>query len=78
VQYEQHVFAYQRLSELLIHQADLYASIVTRTRYFPQHFLVGFYGQGFPLGVQNKRYVYRAQDWEKLGCVSHHEGVDNG
>lgn len=66
-QYEQYVFAYQRLSELFTHQADLFASIVNRTRSFPHHFRVGFYGRGFPVGAQNKQFVYRAYEWEKFG-----------
>lgn len=68
-QYESQVFAYQRLSELLTHQADLFASIVNRHRYFAPNFRVGFYGRGFPASVQNKQYVYRAYDWEKYGCA---------
>lgn len=66
-EYEHHVFAYQRLSELLTHQADLFASIVTQTRQYPQTFRVGFFGRGFPVSVQNKQFVYRAMDWEKYG-----------
>lgn len=61
------MFAYQRLSELLMHQADLFASIVNRARQFPLHFRVGFFGLGFPISAQNKEYVYRARDWEKFG-----------
>ena len=41
LQYELHTFSYQRLSELLAHQATLYGNIVTETRQFPSYFRVG-------------------------------------
>lgn len=66
-EYESSVYAYQRLSELLVHQADLYGSIMSQTRYFPPAFRVAFFGRAFPQGVQNKQFVYRGFEWEKYG-----------
>lgn len=66
-EYEHSVYAYQRLSELLVHQADLYGSIMSQTRYFPPVFRVAFFGLAFPLSVQNKQFVYRGFEWEKYG-----------
>jgi len=40
-QYELHTFSYQRLSELLTHQATLYGKIVGEPRQFPSYFRVG-------------------------------------
>jgi dedicator of cytokinesis protein 3 len=64
-QYEHRSFNYERLAELLVHEAELYASIVKQDRYFSEYFRVAFYGSKFPLSVQNKQFIYRGLEWEK-------------
>ncbi|MBW0469397.1 hypothetical protein O181_009112 [Austropuccinia psidii MF-1] len=67
-QYENVSFAYQKLSEVLACQSSLYLKIVKTDRYFCEYFRVAFYGQGFPPSVQNRQYVYRGYEWEKLAA----------
>lgn len=67
--YERRTFAYQRLSELLTHQADLFASIVNTTRNYPLFFRVGFRGAGFPTAVRGREYVYRGMEGESYRSV---------
>ena len=41
IQYEEHIFSYQRLAEVLAHQATLYEQIGKETRHFAGYFRVG-------------------------------------
>uniref|UniRef100_A0A452TVJ4 Dedicator of cytokinesis 1 n=1 Tax=Ursus maritimus TaxID=29073 RepID=A0A452TVJ4_URSMA len=47
-QYENEMFDYEQLSELLKKQAQFYENIVKVIRPKPDYFAVGYYGQGFP------------------------------
>ncbi|KAH8918163.1 hypothetical protein BT69DRAFT_1354118 [Atractiella rhizophila] len=67
-QYEHRSFNYERLAELLVHEAELYASIVKSDRYFSEYFRVAFYGNRFPASVQNKQFIYRGLEWEKFSA----------
>lgn len=67
-QYETYTFNYARLAELLQHEAVLYDNIVKKERYFNEYFRVGFYGRGFPVSLQNKQFIYRGFEWEKIGA----------
>ncbi|KZO90762.1 hypothetical protein CALVIDRAFT_506467 [Calocera viscosa TUFC12733] len=60
-------FNYQKLSEILMHQATLLDRIVNDQRYYPEYFRVGFYGN-FPAALQNKQFIYRGYEWEKFGA----------
>ncbi|SCZ89055.1 BZ3500_MvSof-1268-A1-R1_Chr1-1g00923 [Microbotryum saponariae] len=65
-QYETHNFNYARLSELLILQSELYASIIKGDRQFGDFFRVAFYGNRFPSSVSGKQFIYRAPPNERL------------
>lgn len=65
-QYEQETFDYDRLSELHRRLAEFYDSIMKHARPEPEYFRVGYYGKGFPQFLQNKVFVYRGKEYERL------------
>ncbi|CAG8572594.1 10759_t:CDS:2, partial [Paraglomus occultum] len=67
-QFEYTIYDYQRLSEILKQQAVLHENIIRKERYFSEYFRVGFYGRGFPASLQNKQFIYRGYEWEKIGA----------
>ncbi|SCV71622.1 BQ2448_3210 [Microbotryum intermedium] len=74
-QYETQNFNYARLSELLILQSELYASIIKGDRQFgssaySDFFRVAFYGNRFPSSVSGKQFIYRAAPNEKLDAFT--------
>ncbi|XP_050304413.1 dedicator of cytokinesis protein 1 isoform X2 [Anthonomus grandis grandis] len=65
-QYELETFEYDKLSELHQRLAELYDSIMKHPRPEPEYFRVGYYGKGFPVFLQNKVFVYRGMEYERL------------
>ncbi|XP_070539835.1 dedicator of cytokinesis protein 1-like isoform X2 [Ptychodera flava] len=65
-QYENELFDYVQLSQLLKRQAGFYDNIMRLPRPEPEYFRVGFYGQGFPLFLRNKLFIYRGKEYERL------------
>ncbi|XP_074643938.1 dedicator of cytokinesis protein 1-like [Tubulanus polymorphus] len=65
-QYESETFDYDQLSDLLTQQAQFYKKIITEMRPEPEYFRVGFYGKGFPSFLENKVYVFRGKEYERL------------
>ncbi|XP_054707947.1 dedicator of cytokinesis protein 1-like [Uloborus diversus] len=70
IQYENEVFDYIQLSELLKRMAAFYDNIMKQVRPEPEYFRVGYYGKGFPAFVQNKVFVYRGKEYELLSDFS--------
>ncbi|KAJ8077057.1 Deoxycytidine kinase 1 [Marasmius tenuissimus] len=66
-QHTQVTYNYTRLSEIYRLQATLLEHIVTEQRYYPEYYLVSFYGN-FPAAIRDKRFVYRGYEWEKFGA----------
>uniref|UniRef100_A0A4X2MCY3 Dedicator of cytokinesis 1 n=1 Tax=Vombatus ursinus TaxID=29139 RepID=A0A4X2MCY3_VOMUR len=64
-QYENEMFDYEQLSELLKKQAQFYESIVKVIRPKPDYFAVGYYGQGFPTFLRGKVFIYRGKEYER-------------
>ncbi|XP_056005673.1 dedicator of cytokinesis protein 1-like isoform X3 [Ostrea edulis] len=64
--YEEELFDYERLSVILKRQAELFACIIRELRPDPEYFRVGYYGLGFPSFLQNKVYIYRGKEYERL------------
>eukprot|EP00106_Octopus_bimaculoides_P019984 XP_014787426.1 PREDICTED: dedicator of cytokinesis protein 1-like isoform X1 [Octopus bimaculoides] len=64
--YENELFDYEHLSELLKRQADLYVQIMKTLRYASEYFRVAYYGKGFPSFLQNQVYIYRGKEYERL------------
>ncbi|CAG8521101.1 2273_t:CDS:2 [Ambispora leptoticha] len=61
-------YDYPRLSDIIKQQAVLYENIIKKERYFSEYFRVGFYGRGFPASLQNRQFIYRGYEWEKIGA----------
>jgi len=66
VQYETQTFDYVQLSLTLNKQASLYDSIMTKVRPEPEYFRVGYYGMAFPSFLQNRVFIYRGKEYERL------------
>ncbi|MEE6486380.1 hypothetical protein FKM82_014589 [Ascaphus truei] len=64
-QYENEMFDYEQLSELLKKQAQFFENIVRVIRPRPDYFAVGYYGQGFPTFLRNKVFIYRGKEYER-------------
>ncbi|XP_077992462.1 dedicator of cytokinesis protein 1-like isoform X2 [Glandiceps talaboti] len=65
-QYENEIFDYVQLSQLLKKQAYFYDCIMRSPRPEPEYFRVGFYGQSFPPFLRNKLFIYRGKEYERL------------
>lgn len=55
--YEEKIFDYQKLSNILLTQAKFYDNILIQLRPEPEYFRVGFYGLSFPLFVRVKIFI---------------------
>eukprot|EP00105_Crassostrea_gigas_P042991 XP_019927139.1 PREDICTED: dedicator of cytokinesis protein 1 isoform X1 [Crassostrea gigas] len=64
--YEEELYDYERLSVILKRQAELFACIIRELRPDPEYFRVGYYGRGFPSFLQNKVFIYRGKEYERL------------
>nr|XP_031361171.1 dedicator of cytokinesis protein 1 [Lonchura striata domestica] len=67
-QYENEMFDYEQLSELLRKQAQFYENIVKVIRPKPDYFAVGYYGQGFPTFI--RRLLTQFPNAEKMKTTS--------
>ncbi|XP_076395116.1 dedicator of cytokinesis protein myoblast city isoform X3 [Megachile rotundata] len=65
-QYEEETFDYLQLSVLLRRMAKFYDSIVKQLRPEPEYFRVAYYGRGHPAFLQNKIFIYRGKEYERL------------
>ncbi|XP_076678471.1 dedicator of cytokinesis protein myoblast city isoform X2 [Andrena cerasifolii] len=65
-QYEEETFDYLQLSVLLRRMAKFYDSIVKQLRPEPEYFRVAYYGRGHPAFLQNKVFIYRGKEYERL------------
>lgn len=68
--YETRLYDYGKLSHILRMQAGFYDHILTQLRPEPEYFRVGFYGQGFPLFLRNRLFVYRGLEYERIGAFT--------
>uniref|UniRef100_G3UNP9 Dedicator of cytokinesis 1 n=1 Tax=Loxodonta africana TaxID=9785 RepID=G3UNP9_LOXAF len=64
-QYENEMFDYEQLSQLLKKQAQFYENIVKVIRPKPDYFAVGYYGQGLPTFLRGKVFIYRGKEYER-------------
>nr|KAG5708357.1 hypothetical protein BaRGS_034388 [Batillaria attramentaria] len=65
-QYKLEVFDYSSLGKILTRQAQLYNCILKEMRPEPEYFRVGYFGLGFPSFLQNKVFIYRGKEYERL------------
>ena len=68
--YETRLYDYGKLSHVLRMQAAFYDHILTQLRPEPEYFRVGFYGQGFPLFLRNRLFIYRGLEYERVGAFT--------
>ncbi|XP_026740010.1 dedicator of cytokinesis protein 3 isoform X2 [Trichoplusia ni] len=68
--YEVKLCDYPRLAHCLRTHATFLDSVMEQLRLEPEYFRVGFYGKGCPLFVRNKQFVYRGQDYERIGAFT--------
>ncbi|EDV94993.1 dedicator of cytokinesis protein 1 isoform X2 [Drosophila grimshawi] len=64
-QYEEEIFDYIKLSELLKRMAQFFEKILKELRHTSEYFRVCFYGLGFPRLLQNKVYIFRGKEYER-------------
>ncbi|XP_078368993.1 dedicator of cytokinesis protein 1-like [Oculina patagonica] len=69
-QYELLLYDYVKLGDILKKQAKFFDNIMKQVRPEPEYFRVGFYGKGFPSSVRNKAFVYRGDEYEKIGSFN--------
>lgn len=60
------VVDYKQCGTILRQRASYMEDIVTKERYYPEYFRVGFYGRGFPASIRNQHFIYRGMTWEKM------------
>ncbi|KAL3213749.1 hypothetical protein MRX96_035244 [Rhipicephalus microplus] len=65
-QYENETFDYAQLSSLHARIATFYENIMRQLRPEPEYFRVAYYGRNFPAFLQNKVFVYRGKEYERL------------
>uniref|UniRef100_H9GH81 Dedicator of cytokinesis 5 n=1 Tax=Anolis carolinensis TaxID=28377 RepID=H9GH81_ANOCA len=63
--YENKVFDYERLGNLLKKRATFYENIMKAMRPQPEYFAVGYFGHGFPSFLRNKIFIYRGKEYER-------------
>lgn len=69
-QYKSHLFDYVKVGDILRRQAKFFDNIIKQVRPESEYFRVGFYGKGFPFSVRNKSFIYRGQEYEKIGSFN--------
>ncbi|XP_063232451.1 dedicator of cytokinesis protein 1 isoform X3 [Bacillus rossius redtenbacheri] len=69
-QYKEETFDYIQLSALHKRMSQFYDNIMKQIRPKPEYFRVAFYGRGFPPFLQNKVFVYRGKEYERLSDFS--------
>ncbi|XP_075145511.1 dedicator of cytokinesis protein myoblast city isoform X3 [Haematobia irritans] len=69
-QYENEIFDYIKLAELLKKMALFFEKILKEMRHTSEYFRVCFYGKGFPRFLQNKMYIFRGKEYERLSDFS--------
>ncbi|XP_028968827.1 dedicator of cytokinesis protein 1 [Galendromus occidentalis] len=68
--YENETYDYNQLSLLHGKISTFYDNIMKVLRPEPEYFRVGYYGRGFPAFLQNKVFVYRGKEYERLADFS--------
>ncbi|KAM7361679.1 dedicator of cytokinesis protein myoblast city isoform 1-T2 [Cochliomyia hominivorax] len=69
-QYENEIYDYIKLADLLKKMALFFEKILKELRHTSEYFRVCFYGLGFPRFLQNKAYIYRGKEYERLSDFS--------
>lgn len=65
-QYENEIYDYLKLAELLKKMAQFFEKILKELRHSSEYFRVCFFGLGFPRFLQNKAFIFRGKEYERL------------
>eukprot|EP01087_Luapelamoeba_hula_P009741 TRINITY_DN2543_c0_g2_i1.p1 TRINITY_DN2543_c0_g2~~TRINITY_DN2543_c0_g2_i1.p1 ORF type:complete len:2286 (-),score=503.70 TRINITY_DN2543_c0_g2_i1:137-6166(-) len=63
-QYQRVLYDFNKLADILAQQSRMFSSIAKEQRFFAEYYHVGFWGKGFPVGLQNKQFIYRGYELE--------------
>jgi len=66
VQYEQVMFDYQKLADVLQQESTFYRKVIGVERFFSEYFRVGYYGKGFDQNIQGKEFIYKGYELERM------------
>jgi len=56
---QQEIYDYEKLSQILLQEAQLYKKIVASERFYSNYFRVVYHGDGFDEEIREKEFVYR-------------------
>ncbi|XP_067619455.1 dedicator of cytokinesis protein 1 isoform X2 [Eurosta solidaginis] len=65
-EYENEIYDYLKLAKLLTKMAQFFEKILNELRHTSEYFRVCFYGLGFPRFLQNKAFIFRGEEYERL------------
>ena len=66
-QHYEEVMDFQKLAEILRLRVTLLEKILYDHRSFPTYYRILFKGDGFPVEIRGKNFIYRGEDWEQIG-----------
>ncbi|EFA76537.1 hypothetical protein PPL_10305 [Heterostelium album PN500] len=66
VQYEEVLFDYQKLADILQQQSTFYRKVIGVERFFSEYFKVGYFGRGFDQAIQGKEFIYKGFELERM------------
>ncbi|KYQ89326.1 SH3 domain-containing protein [Tieghemostelium lacteum] len=66
VQYEEVLFDYQKLADILQQESTFYRKVIGVERFFSEYFRVGYYGKGFDPSIQGKEFIYKGYELERM------------
>ncbi|KXJ24494.1 Dedicator of cytokinesis protein 1 [Exaiptasia diaphana] len=67
VLYEEEMFDFIKLRDILKSEALFYDQIMTKVRPDAEYFRVAMYGKGFPKSLRDKIFIFRGNEFEKMG-----------
>eukprot|EP01132_Coremiostelium_polycephalum_P004848 gene4848-6043_t len=66
IQYEEVLFDYQKLADILQQESTFYRKVIGVERFFSEYFRVGYYGKGFDNSIQGKEFIYKGYELERM------------
>jgi hypothetical protein len=65
--FENQLMDFQKLAEILRIRVTFLEKVFNTHRTFAHYYRVYFHGEGFPLEIREKTFVYRGDNWEQIG-----------
>ncbi|GAM22716.1 hypothetical protein SAMD00019534_058910 [Acytostelium subglobosum LB1] len=66
IQYEEVMFDYQKLADVLQQESTFYRKIIGVDRFFAEYFRVAYYGSGFDESIRGKEFIYKGLEVERM------------